>query len=270
MIATRSGGASIFFTLFFISSLLYLFNLELYNFSILVPLTILMFVGLYDDINEVDFKLKFIFQIVVAKILVDNGLLLDNLHGVFGINGLDRISAQVITIFIIVAIINSINFIDGIDGLAISVVTLFLILFEIFSASDSSFIYLSTILIFSLIPIFYFNYRREKKIFLGDSGSLFLGGVVSIYTLHVLSSDYIISQQYDINKIFFVISILFYPIVDIIRVVFLRLVNKKSPFMADKNHIHHRLLAYFQNHVMVNAVIILSSIIIMFLIQIVL
>ena len=69
----------------------------------------------------IDFKLKFIFQIIAAKIIIDNGLIIDNLHGVFGIFEINRILAQILTIFIILAIINAINFIDGIDGLAISI-----------------------------------------------------------------------------------------------------------------------------------------------------
>ncbi|SVE44357.1 uncharacterized protein METZ01_LOCUS497211, partial [marine metagenome] len=126
-IATRSGGSSIFSSLFFISVFFYLNNNEIYDFSFLIPIGIMLFVGLYDDIYKLDFKLKFIFQIIVAKIIIDNGLIIDNLHGIFGVFELSRILGQLFTIFIIVAIINSINFIDGIDGLAIAVITLFLL-----------------------------------------------------------------------------------------------------------------------------------------------
>ena len=83
---------------------------EVYDFSFLVPLGLLMLVGLYDDVYRINFKLKFIFQIIVAKIIIDNGLIIDNLHGVLGVFELNRIAAQMLTIFFIVAIINSINF----------------------------------------------------------------------------------------------------------------------------------------------------------------
>ena len=75
-----------------------------------------------------NFKLKFIFQIIAAKIFIDNGFVIDNLHGVFGVFEICRVTAQLITIFIIVAIINSINFIDGIDSLALCIVVFFIIL----------------------------------------------------------------------------------------------------------------------------------------------
>ena len=58
------------------------------------------------------------------------------------------------------------------------------------------------------------NYKKENKVFLGDSGSLFLGAMVSIYVLKILSQDYLIKHEYDMNKILFVLSILIYPIVD--------------------------------------------------------
>ena len=123
-IATRTGGVSLFSTLFLISIYFYLIGYDIYEFSLLIPLAILAAVGLYDDINGVDFKLKFIFQIIAAKIIIDNGLIIDNLHGFAGIYEISRITAQLLTVFVIVAVINSINFIDGIDGLAISNVIL--------------------------------------------------------------------------------------------------------------------------------------------------
>ena len=191
-----------------------------------------------------------------------------NLHGVFGIYELNRIIAQLITIFFIVAIINSINFIDGIDGLAISVVSLFIICFEFFSKSDTSFINLSLIIVCSMLPMFYFNFRKDRKVFLGDSGSLLLGILISIYVIHILSQQYIIKDEYDIHKIFFVISILLYPILDITRVIFKRIIEGRSPFMADKNHIHHLILSKTQSHIKTTLIIVGLSIVFLLIIQV--
>ena len=268
-IATRSGGSSIFLSLFFISVFFYLNNNEIYDFSFLIPIAIMLFVGLYDDIYKLDFKLKFIFQIIVAKIIIDNGLIIDNLHGIFGVFELSRILGQLFTIFIIVAIINSINFIDGIDGLAISVITLFLLSFELFSSTSSDMIFLTLIILGSVIPLYFFNFRIKNKVFLGDSGSLLLGTVVSIYVLKILSQDYSIKPEYDLNKVIFVISILSYPIFDIIRIFFLRLYKKKSPFVADKQHIHHLILDKTKKHYLTTSIIIISSLIFTILTQII-
>jgi len=268
-IATRSGGSSIFLSLFFISVFFYLNNNKIYDFSFLIPIAIMLFVGLYDDIYKLDFKLKFIFQIIVAKIIIDNGLIIDNLHGIFGVFELSRILGQLFTIFIIVAIINSINFIDGIDGLAISVITLFLLSFELFSSTSSDMIFLTLIILGSVIPLYFFNFRIKNKVFLGDSGSLLLGTVVSIYVLKILSQDYSIKPEYDLNKVIFVISILSYPIFDIIRIFFLRLYKKKSPFLADKQHIHHLILDKTKKHYLTTSIIIISSLIFTILTQII-
>ena len=269
VIATRSGGIAIFASLFVISTFNYFNSIEIFDFSLIIPLSILLVVGLYDDVYKLDFKLKFIFQIIVAKIIIDNGLIIDNLHGLLGIFELNRIIAQLITIFFIVAIINSINFIDGVDGLAISIVSLFMISFEFFSISNTDLDYLTLIIIFSILPIFYFNYKKKNKVFLGDSGSLFLGALVSIYVLKVLSQDYIIKYEYDMNKILFVISILSYPIIDIIRIVFKRLLEGKSPFEADKKHIHHLILKGVRSHFGTTLVITISSILFMISLQLI-
>ena len=269
VIATRSGGIAIFASLFVISTFNYFNSIEIFDFSLIIPLSILLVVGLYDDVYKLDFKLKFIFQIIVAKIIIDNGLIIDNLHGILGVFELNRLIAQLITIFFIVAIINSINFIDGVDGLAISIVSLFMISFEFFSISDTDLNYLTLIIIFSILPIFYFNYKKKNKVFLGDSGSLFLGALVSIYVLKILSQDYIIKYEYDMNKILFVISILFYPIIDIMRIVFKRLLEGKSPFEADKKHIHHLILKGVRSHFVTTLVITISSILFMISLQLI-
>ena len=268
VVATRSGGIAVFTSLFIISTLNYFNSSEIFDFSLIIPLSILLVVGLYDDIYKLDFKLKFIFQIIAAKIIIDNGLIIDNLHGILGIFELNRIIAQLITIFFIVAIINSINFIDGVDGLAISIVIFFMISFEFFALSNSDLYYLTLIIIFSLLPLFYFNYKKKNKVFLGDSGSLFLGALVSIYVLKILSQQYIIIEKYDLNKIIFVISILFYPIIDIVRIVFKRLFEGKSPFEADKKHIHHLVLKGVKSHFL-TFIITISSILFMISLQLI-
>lgn len=247
-IATRSGGISIFIILFVFCLYNYIYSYELFDYSLLIPLSILTIVGLYDDLYKVDHSLKFLFQIIAAKIIIDTGLVIDQLHGFLGIYEINRISSQVLTIFIIVAIINSINFIDGIDGLLSLIFIKFIVLFEFFSSDITPLYNLSIILITAIFPLLYFNLRKKNKVFLGDAGSLLLGGVVSIYVIFSLGSYYEIKPQYDLHKILFIISILFYPILDLILIFFKRLVRGKSPFKADKNHLHHLVLGKFKIH----------------------
>ncbi len=267
-IATRSGGLSIFVVLSLTSIFFYLNKIEIYDFSILIPLSVIFLVGIYDDVYNVDFKLKFIFQIIVAKIIIDSGFIIDNFHGFIGLFEINRIMAQLVTMFIIVSIINALNLIDGIDGLASSISLLFIISYEFFASVNTDFYFLSLIIISCLIPLYYFNFRKTKKIFLGDSGSYILGGLLSIYVLNILSNGYRIKPEFDINKIIFVISILIYPIIDVIRIFFLRVSRNKSPFHPDRNHIHHIILKKTNSHFKSTLTIVLSSIFFIILVQI--
>ena len=118
-----------------------------------------------------------------------------------------------------------------------------------------------------MAPLFYFNFRKKNKVFLGDSGSLFLGGIVSVYVIRILTQDYIIKPEYDLHKVLFVVSILFYPIIDIIRIFFLRLIKGKSPFQPDKNHIHHLILSRTKNHSKATLIIVLFCILFLIIVQ---
>jgi len=266
--ATRSGGLAVFSSIFIISSINYIMGETIFDYSILVPLGLLSALGAYDDIYSLDFKLKFIFQIIAAKMIIDTGLLIDNFHGVLGIYELNRAFAQVFTLFIIVSIINAINFIDGIDGLAISTFAIFTISFELFSSTLTPYSKFSIMLLASIFPLYYFNFRKTNKVFLGDSGSHFLGGVISIYSIFILSQNYIIKVEYDLHKIIFLFSILSYPIIDITRIILVRLKNKKSPFKADKNHIHHLIQEKTNSHPFTTLMIISFTLIMIMIFQI--
>ena len=106
------------------------------------------------------------------------------------------------TIFSIYFFFNLINFSDGANGITISLCIYWLIIFAIFGSLNLLFIY-SLIIILILILIF----NLKNKIFLGDSGSLFLGGIVSVYVVYILSNNYVIKSEFDLHKILFVISI---------------------------------------------------------------
>ena len=267
VISTRSGGIAVLSTLLITSTVFYINGFELYDYSLLIPIIILGVVGIYDDIYSVDFKLKFIFQVIAAKIIIDNGLIIDNFHGMFGLFEINRVLAQCVTILVICSIINALNFIDGIDGLAVSIFIFFIILFELFAEDPTELTNLSIIMVSIITPLLYFNYKKDLKVFLGDSGSLFLGGLVSIYVLKILSNDYIIKSEFDLNKILFVISILSYPIIDFTRVILIRVYNGISPFMADKRHIHHLIQKKITKHFKIVAIILIAQIVLILIIQ---
>ena len=239
-LATRTGGASVFLTIFIISTYWYLKGEEPYDFSILIPLSMMFIIGVYDDFYNADFKLKFFIQIIVAKMIIDQGLVIDNFYGVMGLYEIPRIFAQLFTIFVFLIIVNSINFIDGIDGLAITETIKVLLIFEYLHFGNSKLVVLSSICMLSLFPLYYFNLKNNNKVFLGDAGSLFLGTLITIYCFYFLSSEY--SLKITFNKPLLSILILLYPLTDLLRVFIIRIRNKKSPFQPDNNHLHHLLL----------------------------
>ena len=248
-IATRTGGISIFISLFLISVAHYLLKIELFDYSLFIPLSILFTIGVYDDLYQADFKLKFLMQIIVAKILIDQGHVITSLHGFLGIYEMPWILSQFITAITFILIVNAYNFIDGIDGLAISETLKNLCFFLYFFNSDDQFYSLVYILLFVCIPFYYFNLKKRKKVFLGDAGSLFLGGVNIVFFLHLLNPSTGLELNYDRSRLLLVSVMLFYPLFDLIRVVMIRIKNKKSPFNADQNHIHHWIVNKGISHI---------------------
>ena len=268
-VATRSGGVSIFSSLFFISILYYILKIELFDYSLFIPLGILFTIGVYDDLYQADFKVKFLMQLIVAKILIDQGFVITSLHGLLGLYEIPWILSQLITAISFVIIVNAYNFIDGIDGLAISESVKNLLFFLYILLPNDPFYNLSLILLFIYIPFYFFNFKKRQKIFLGDAGSLFLGGVNIIFLFHILDPNVILSNLNDTNKILLSIAVLFYPLVDLTRVVIIRIKNKKSPFTADQNHLHHLLISKKISHLNTTLLIISLGSILLLIISLV-
>lgn len=263
-LATRTGGIGVFLTVLIISLFYYSQNIEIFDYSLFIPLGIMFIVGVYDDFYNADFKLKFLLQIIVAKILIDQGYVISNYYGIFGLYEVPWPLAQVTSVFVFLVVVNAINFIDGIDGLAISQVIKTIVLIELISANSSPLIVLGGLTISCLLPLYYFNFKKRGKIFLGDGGSLLLGTIVMVYLLYLLGPNFILRPEFQINKALVSVLVVLYPLLDLLRVFSLRISKGESPFKADQNHIHHRLLNYFRNHLKtLIAIISLEAIIIL-------
>ena len=193
-LATRTGGIGIFLSLI-ISLVFYFQNTELFDYTLFIPLSIMFIVGVCDDLYKADFKLKFLLQIIVAKILIDQGYVISNYHGLFGLYQVPWILAQLSTVFVFLLIVNSINFIDGIDGLAISQFIKVVFIIEFFSYKFTELFYMGMIIIFSIIPLYYFNFKKKRKVFLGDAGSLFFRTAIGIYCFDLLSNDFLFLDE---------------------------------------------------------------------------
>lgn len=264
-LATRTGGIGIFITVLIISLFYYFQGIKLFDYSLFIPLGIIFIIGVYDDLYNADFKLKFLIQIIVAKILIDQGYVISNYYGLFGLYEVPWLLAQASTIFVFLVVVNSINFIDGIDGLAITEVLKIILVIEYFNESLTGIAPLGLLVIASILPLYFFNFKKKKKVFLGDGGSMFLGTLTIVYILYTLSNNYIFRQELMVNKTLFVILVLLYPLFDLLRVFIIRIKNKKSPFTPDQNHIHHHALKVTNNHFIISLSLnILTALILIF------
>ncbi len=266
-LATRTGGISVFATLFIIASYYYINKIELFDYSLFIPLSIMFIVGVYDDFYNADFKLKFLLQIIVAKIIIDQGYVISNYHGLFGLYEIPWLLAQLSTVFVFLVIVNAVNFIDGIDGLAITEVIKIVLLIEFFSTIQTPLTPLFFLLVVSLLPLYYFNFKKKRKVFLGDGGSLLLGTMTSIYVFYLLGGEYSFNVGYKINKVLFAVSILIYPLLDLLRVFVLRIKDGRSPFTADQNHLHHLLIKNGVAHKFIVVIVLAFSLIIFWLVN---
>ena len=263
--ATKTGGMAVFLTLFVFSLYLYFYKIEIFDFSLLIPLSIMFVVGVYDDFYNADFKLKFLLQIIVAKILIDQGLVIDNFYGVLGINEIPRLASQIFTTFVFLVIVNAINFMDGIDGLAITETIKVILLVEFFSTKTTPYFSLGMVVVLSLLPLYYFNFKKNYKVFLGDAGSLFLGTLIAIYLFYVLGPQYQLKLAFIGNKPLLTMTLIVYPLVDLLRVFIIRIRLKKSPFSPDQNHLHHLLVSKGFSHFTIVFLILIISLLLLIL-----
>jgi UDP-N-acetylmuramyl pentapeptide phosphotransferase/UDP-N-acetylglucosamine-1-phosphate transferase len=150
-----------------------------------------------------------------------------------------------VSLLVFVFIINAFNLIDGIDGLAGTVAILASTVFGFFFMLHGNYFLMlvSFILVGALLAFLRYNFSEENKLFMGDSGSLFIGFLLIYQSVEFLNMDLGNTIWLALpHKSVLVLSILSFPILDTLRVFIIRISQKRSPFSADKNHIHHRLM----------------------------
>jgi len=214
---------------------------------------IMFFVGLKDDIVTLSATKKLAAQLLVAGILIFLGhFRFTSLHGFLGIETIPYVPSVLLTGFVFIVFINAFNLIDGIDGLAAGLSILSASFFGIwfYLSGHPEFTIISFSLVGSLIGFFFYNvYGKKNKIFMGDTGSLTLGTIMAILVIQFNEFNLDPTAPYAIAAAPAVsFGIVIYPLMDTLRVFAIRIIQMKSPFTADKNHTHHRLLALSLDH----------------------
>mgnify|MGYP001168283630 CR=1 FL=1 len=215
---------------------------ELY--MIIVSLMIMFFVGFLDDLIDLRVRTKFMFQIGVTLLLWYNGFQINTLAGAFGIYQISKWISLVLSVLTGVGLMNAINMIDGVDGLSsgFGITTSSICGLYFFLHRDFLFSTFACIFIGALIPFFLSNvFCRKYKMFIGDSGSLVMGTVAYIFVCRILQLPKLFFiDQYKVAMAFAIFAI---PVTDTIRVMTMRALHHHSPFLPDKTHLHHILVA---------------------------
>jgi len=248
------GGIAIFIG-FALAILIFSNGFLIHELKYIIAATLIVFgLGVKDDILTISPKKKLLGQIFAALIVIILGdIRFTNFHGILGVHELNYFVSILFTIFVIIVVTNGFNLIDGIDGLASGISGICTLTFGIwfYITGHYEYVVLAGSLLGALIAFFRFNvFGKQNKIFMGDTGSLILGLLISILMIHFNELNIYPEFKYAVKSAPAVsIGILAVPLFDTLRVMFIRIKSKKSPFQPDKNHVHHRMVSLGFKHV---------------------
>ena len=253
------GGISMFYSLAVCASIFAFELFDLYKF-LFASLVILLYIGVMDDIVVMRAYKKLFAQIIVTSLMViGSDVRIRSFFGLFGVYELNYFFSVAISIFTFIVLINAFNLIDGIDGLAggysILCSAMFGISYYRLGEYNYPLVVLSGVIIGCVIGFLYFNLSnyRNNKIFMGDTGSMILGFLLA-FTAICFIDIFIDKELPEVPRYYLqsapaiAMAILILPIIDTLNVFIIRICNGKSPFVADKNHIHHSLLKFGLTH----------------------
>lgn len=216
-------------------------------------LLMMYLVGMADDLIGVRYRAKFVIEIICSVLLIFGGLGITNFDGVLLIHHISPWIGYPFTVLAVIFVINAINLIDGIDGLASGLSAIAFVLYgTIFAVLQYHFYALAAFSVLGvLVPFFYYNVfgnaDKQKKIFMGDTGSLTIGILIVFLGLTLWQLPNCRLDDGLPNYFIVILSPLIIPCFDVVRVFIFRIRHKANPFMPDKNHIHHKLLATGMN-----------------------
>jgi UDP-N-acetylmuramyl pentapeptide phosphotransferase/UDP-N-acetylglucosamine-1-phosphate transferase len=242
------AGFSFYITLIMVLFFIQYFDTEHIGLNLIASSTLIFMVGLKDDLVISSPRAKLIMEALATMFLFFNSAMeVTTLHGFLGIYEIPASIAYIGSVLIALTIINAYNLIDGIDGLAATVA---LVIFSIFGLifyvlHEYYYFLLCLSLIGMLLAYLVYNFSSKNKIFMGDTGSLLIGFCIAFLTLKFVAidiSNYNFLNFKPENGLIIVATILCIPLLDLFRVVGVRLLNRKSPFSPDRNHSHHILI----------------------------
>ena len=233
----------------------------------IVPaLVIIFFVGMKDDMVNLGAYKKIGAQIIAAVLIVVFAKIrITTFHGFLGIGSLENHQWLSIgfSLFVFIALINAFNLIDGIDGLASGLGIQISMVLGVWLAyvGSPNFAILAFALTGALIPFYIFNvFGKKYKLFMGDTGSLLIGALVAILSMKAICCEFPVGHILEVSSLpVIAVAVLIIPIVDTLKVFTMRIANGKSPFSADRIHLHHDLLRLGLTHWQASTIIVLCN-----------
>ncbi len=248
------GGVAIFSSTI-ISYMLWNFDDEGFLLhKVFAGLVMLFFLGVKDDLFSLDAGKKLISQIVIAMfVVVGSDLRITSFFGIFGVYQIPYFFSIIFSMFLIVALINSFNLIDGVDGLSGGIGMIAAAGFGLWFILNKewSLACLAFSLVGSLLAYLRYNFSTTNKIFMGDTGSLIIGFIISVLAIQYVQLNVFNFANNSLykNAPVMAIVLLVVPIFDTLRVFSLRILKGKSPFKADRLHLHHLMIDNGLSHI---------------------
>ena len=264
--ATRSGGMALFFTFcvcYGIGQGVYSMSIDLYA---LIAFIFIALTGMADDFFSIKYREKFFLQLFAAIVLLQSGIYINSFHGVFGLYEISITASYLITVFVFIVVVNAFNLIDGIDGLAALLsIKFFVLIGGIVAVSSAEMNLVIPSIVGAVTGFLFFNFNPSKKVFLGDTGALLLGSVIAFFIFYMLDNDSYIITDSLISRPLLVVLLIIYPLADTLRASLIRMYKGQSPFLADRVHLHHRLIDKGISHWGASTIILIMSVSIVFL-----
>lgn len=221
---------------------------------VLAVIIIIMIIGLIDDIMSLSARIRFVIEIILVLYLIHStGCQLNDFHGLWGVHHIPGYISMPLTVIACVGIINAINLIDGVDGYSsgYSIVSCLLFSIIFYMMDNICMAVFAVVVAASLLPFFFHNvFGINSKIFIGDSGTLSLGMIFSVFVITILSSPVdIVGFDQNFGAVPFVLAVLCVPVFDTLRVMIVRMLMGNSPFRPDKTHLHHLFIELGFSHI---------------------
>lgn len=255
------GGTAVFFGLMAgMVTFFALTSLEPLNWlpgapALIGVLSVMLYVGWVDDLIGILPRTRLLIEVLaILALILASGAYINDFHGLWGIEELPPWIGIPLTVFACVGILNAVNMVDGVNGLSSGLCIMSNTVLAVFFFRAEGYVnaMLAACMVAALIPFFIHNvFGNHSRMYIGDAGTMVLGMLMSWFTICLLWSEGRVpaySEEHGLNPIALALAVVCVPVADTLRVMTMRIMDGKSPFAADKTHLHHAFINVGVSH----------------------